>query len=84
MLRNYKENRQQTQNLFVRNVLNALFIVLSIIAMVGIAWTMSEPEIPSWCYVVGIVAVIIKMVEAMMRMTTTQKKPRRSKFDKTN
>lgn len=84
MLQNFEQKRKMTRNFFLRNVLNALFIVLSIIAMVGIAWTMNEPVVPQWCYVVGVVAVLIKMVEAMMRITQTTRKPRKSRFDKTS
>lgn len=84
MLPQLDERRKMTKNLFVRNILNALFILLSIISMVGIAMTMSEPEIPMWCYALAIIAVIVKMVEAVMRMSENTRSPRKSRFDRTN
>lgn len=75
---------KESKNLKIRNLLNGLFILLSIIAMIGIGVTLNDPEIPVWCYGIAIVAVVIKMIEATMRMSGSTKVRRRSRFDKTN
>lgn len=67
-LRHPKQRRQKQQmsrNLFIRNILNVLFIIVALVAMVGIL--VSKEHIMVW-YVVGLFAVMIKMVEVMLRM----------------
>ena len=54
-----------SRNLFIRNILNVLFIIVALVAMVGIL--VSKEHIMVW-YVVGLFAVMIKMVEVMLRM----------------
>lgn len=65
----------------IRNILNLLFIITALVAMICIGWHFNEPETPGWCYAIGIVAVIIKMCEAMLRMPGLIQ-PRKSRFDR--
>ena len=62
--------RQKVQNnLFLRNILNLLFILLALVTMAGIGYFFfSGKDTPMWCYYLGIVAVIVKMCESMIRM----------------
>ena len=71
---------KRSRLLIVRNILNLLFIITALAAMICIGWHFNEPETPMWCYAIGIVAVIIKMCEAMLRMPGLIK-PRKSHFD---
>ncbi len=72
------ERRKKHQDLFIRNVLNAIFMILAAIAMVGLVFTWNDPEMPRWCYILGLIAVLVKMVEAMFRMPGIMNKPKRS------
>lgn len=84
MLSEFEPDKTKMRIRNIRNVLNAVFILLSLVAMVGIGITMSEPTIPFWCYVVAIIAVIVKMVESVIRMNESTRGPRRSRFDRRN
>ena len=67
------EKRKISKNLFVRNILNSLFILMAVIAMIGI--TVSDKEgshFMTW-YGLGLFAVVVKMVEVMLRMTGNSK-----------
>ncbi len=59
-----------TRNLFIRNILNALFIIVALVAMIGII--VAKEYVMVW-YSVGLFAVIIKMVEVMLRMPGIKK-----------
>lgn len=59
---------KETRLLKVRNILNLIFILLAFITMVSIGWYLTQDAIPSWCYLLGIIAVIVKMCEAALRM----------------
>lgn len=61
-----KREEQRQSRLFLRNILNVAFIVEALVAMVGVIVAKKE-NIMTW-YMVGLVAVIIKMVEVMLRM----------------
>lgn len=61
------ERQKTSRNLFVRNILNTLFILLAVIAMIGIVATPKGNGLMKW-YAVGLFAVVVKMVEAVMRM----------------
>ena len=63
-----KERKGNTRFLWLRNILNLVFILLSIATMVSIGWYWNEPFTPMWCFFLGFVAVIIKMFEAFLRM----------------
>ena len=55
------------RNLYVRNILNTLFILMAIIAMVGIVLTDKGGNLMAW-YGLGLFAVVVKMVEVVLRM----------------
>lgn len=57
--------RQITRNLFIRNILNSIFILIALIAMIGIL--IDKAHLMIW-YAIGLFSVIIKMVEVMLRM----------------
>ena len=62
------ERRKTSRNLFLRNILNSIFILLAIIAMVGIVLTdATDGGLIKW-YGVGLFAVVVKMVEVVLRM----------------
>lgn len=61
--------RHHPDKLFMlRNILNVIFILMAVVAMVGISVAWWAGTGTAWCYVLGLVAVLIKMVEAMLRM----------------
>lgn len=55
----------KSRNLFVRNILNVVFIIIAIAAMVGLMVDNGHPM--TW-YALGLFAVLVKMVEVVMRM----------------
>lgn len=65
-----RRKQRMTRNLFIRNILNALFMLVALIAMLGIV--MNKERAMVW-YAVGLFAVIIKMVEVMLRMPGIKK-----------
>lgn len=67
------ERRKMSRNLMIRNMLNAIFIIVAIVAMVGIVATSNNEKAMLW-YGVGLFAVVIKMVEVMLRMPGMKKK----------
>ncbi len=76
-----KERRSQNRHLFLRNVLNSTFMLLAIVAMVGILIFPSASTGAVVCYAIGLLAVLIKMVEVCFRMPTlTGAKKRNRKF----
>ena len=73
--------KKMSRILLIRNILNILFMLTALATMICIGLHFNEPETPLWCYVLGIVAVIIKMCEALLRMPGITK-PRKSHFDR--
>ena len=73
-----QERRKMSRMLYIRNVLNSVFILLSVIAMVGIGLSWGDVT-PSWCLIIALIAVIVKMAEAALRMPSMLRKPRKSK-----
>lgn len=71
------ERRQPDGTLFVRNILNSVFMLMAAVAMIGLVVTWSNDTPPTWCYLLGLLAVIVKMVEAMLRMPGLLKRPQR-------
>ena len=69
------ERRKPSRNLFLRNILNGIFILLAIIAMVGIVASGQGGDMMLW-YGLGLFAVIIKMVEVVLRMPGMKAKQR--------
>lgn len=64
------QRRRMSKNLFIRNILNGLFILVALVAMIGIL--VAKNYLMVW-YVVGLFAVMIKMVEVMLRMPGMRK-----------
>ena len=64
------EKRKMSRNLFIRNILNSLFILLAII---GITVADKEGGYLMMWYGIGLFAVVVKMIEVMLRMTGTRK-----------
>lgn len=75
------ERRKVSRSLYLRNVLNSIFILLALVAMVGIGLNWGSIA-PTWCYVVALIAVLVKIAEAALRMPSMLQKPRGSRFDK--
>lgn len=76
-----RKRRTGDRQFVVRQLLNAVFILLAIAAMVGLAmgWTGQRP---TWTFHVMTVAIIIKMVEAAIRMPNMMRKPQQPKRNK--
>ena len=68
--RQAQHQRRMTHNLFLRNILNSIFIIVALIAMIGILVDSTHSML--W-YSVGLFAVIIKMVEVVLRMPGIKK-----------
>jgi len=66
------QRHKMSRSLFVRNILNGVFIILAIIAMTGIVATGKNGNIMTW-YALGLFAVVIKMVEVILRMPGMKK-----------
>ena len=73
-----QERRKMSRVLYIRNVLNSVFILLSVIAMIGIGLSWGDVT-PSWCLIIALIAVIVKMAEAALRMPSMLRKPQKSK-----
>ena len=71
-----QEGRKMSRMLYIRNVLNSVFILLSVIAMIGIGLSWGDVT-PSWCLIIALIAVIVKMAEAALRMPSMLRKPQR-------
>lgn len=72
--RQIEEEKRQRKLLIFRNWLNCIFIVLSLIAIVGVMYFKAGDVRLYYSYGVAVVAVIIKMAEAMFRMPGIGKK----------
>ena len=74
-------NRKENRMLFLRNILNGAFILLALVAMCGIGYSIyrHSDSLYNIFVGVGIVAVLIKMVEASMRMSGMLQKPKSMK-----
>ena len=73
-----QERRKMSRMLYIRNVLNSIFIILAVIAMIGIGLSWGDVT-PSWCLIIALIAVIVKMAEAALRMPSMLRKPQKSK-----
>ena len=69
-----KTAEKERRLLFLRNLLNGIFILMACVAMGLIAYSWFRPTPTLRLY--GIAAVLLKMVEATMRMTTMLQKPK--------
>ncbi len=68
------ERRRMSRNLFVRNILNSLFILIALAAIIGVLVVPERSPYLNWCYGLGLIAVLIKMVEVFLRMPGFNKK----------
>lgn len=60
--------RRERRNLIIRNWLNGLFIVLALIAIVGVLYFRAGERGLTLSYGIAILAIIVKMVEAIFRL----------------
>lgn len=66
--RQMAELKRERKMLIIRNWLNSIFIVLALVAIIGVlVFKGGDPRL-YYSYGVAVVAVIIKMVETMFRM----------------
>lgn len=63
-----QELRRQHRILVIRNWLNSIFIVLALLAIAGALYFKAGERGLMISYGIGVLAVLIKMVEAMFRM----------------
>lgn len=70
----YGRSRGDMRNLFLRNVLNGVFMIMAVLAMVGLVVYSDSPATQMWCYGLGLFAVLVKMIEVVMRMPGFHKK----------
>lgn len=60
--------QQRGNHLMLRNVLNAVFMLMALVAMVGIVASPQGSTLIMVWYGLGLVAVLVKMVEVMLRV----------------
>ena len=60
--------RRERRNLIIRNWLNGLFIVLALIAIVGVLYFRAGERGLTLSYGIAILAIIVKLVEAIFRL----------------
>ena len=65
-----RQRMKERKMLLLRNILNAVFMLLAVVTMIGV-WAF--PEYTNQWYIVGLVAVCIKIVEVMFRMPGMKK-----------
>mgnify|MGYP003356875684 FL=1 len=63
-----QELRRQHRILVIRNWLNSIFNVLALLAIAGVLYFKAGERGLMISYGIGVLAVLIKMVEAMFRM----------------
>ena len=63
-----QELRRQHRIFVIRNWLNSIFIVLALLAIAGVLYFKAGERGLMISYGIGVLAVLIKMVEAMFRM----------------
>ncbi|MDO4210799.1 MAG: hypothetical protein Q4D23_03650 [Bacteroidales bacterium] len=68
--RQIAEEKRQRKMLIIRNWLNGIFILLALVAIVGIGfwWFNHNETLYYYSCGIAVVAVIIKMAEALFRM----------------
>lgn len=60
--------RKARRMLIIRNWLNGIFIILSVISIIGVLVFKAGDPWLYYSYAVAVIAIIIKMVEAVFRM----------------
>jgi uncharacterized ion transporter superfamily protein YfcC len=68
--REERQRMKERKMLILRNILNAIFMLLAAATMIGI-WAF--PEYTNQWYILGLIAVCIKIVEVMFRMPGMKK-----------
>lgn len=63
-----REKKRQRRILIIRNWLNSIFIALALVSIVGVLYFKSGERGLLISYGIAVVAVLIKMIEAMFRM----------------
>lgn len=63
-----KQRKRRHRNLMIRNWLNGAFMLLALIAIVGVCYYSAGERGLYVSYGIAILAVIIKMVEAIFRL----------------
>lgn len=76
--------KRQDKTLFVRNILNSIFIILAITAMVGVLITKAGTTALHISYGIGIMAILVKMAEVMLRMPSMMRKTEYEKRKENN
>lgn len=66
--RQLAEQKRERKMLVIRNWLNSIFIILAIIAIIGVLVFKSDDPMLYYSYAVAVIAVIIKMIETIFRM----------------
>lgn len=66
--RQIKEEKRARKILVFRNWLNIIFIILSIIAIVGVLYFDKTDKRIAYAYGTAVVAILVKMVDALFRM----------------
>jgi len=67
------ERQRYNRNLLMRNWLNGIFMLMAVGAMAGLMLFSKSKEGLMACYAIGLLAVVIKMVEVVMRMPGLKK-----------
>ena len=62
------QQKKMGKMLYVRNILNSIFMILALVAMVGL---LVSSKNASTFYSIGLIAVCIKMIEVILRMPLT-------------
>ena len=75
------ERRREDKTLFIRNILNGIFMILAVVAMVGVLVFSESRRGTLFSYAPALLAVVIKMVEVMMRMPGMMRKPSATRFN---
>ena len=66
--RQIAEQKHERKMLVIRNWLNSIFIILALIAIIGVLIFKSDDPMLYYSYGVAVIAVIIKMIETIFRM----------------
>ena len=72
--RRLDKRRVADKTLFVRNVLNSVFIVMALLAMVGVLVFKAGTTGLYASYGLGLAAILVKMAEVLMRMPSMLRK----------
>lgn len=66
--RQIKEQKRARKILVFRNWLNIIFILLSILAIIGVLYFDKTDKRIAYAYGTAVVAILVKMVDALFRM----------------